>query len=380
MPHVVVQRLNQAIFLKQGNEYAGADHAQFGVLPAHQAFGAAQHGRVVLNVVFGLEIHLELSFRNRSANIFYQPDVVELRLVQRVVVHADVARVAGAHGVGRHFGPIKTALNVDLLIRFRIDAHPQSDAVRSALVALRQRSGGTVEQLLPVVPMRTIDQEGVGLFAADNALGFMGDFLQLDAELPENLVGIALAVALVDHVEVVDVDHNRVHIAILVPLIILLGIAIEELLVEKARELIPLRGANDVAILRKLNDPQNPRQHHIHRRIGLRDKIDRAQLQALQLGRLFGGGDNDRNMLQIVIRLRDLQQLQPRHNRHQQVQYHQGERFTVLAHDVQRFPTVFGFEHLIVLLQIAAENLPVDHLIIDNQNDSSVADGAQIFV
>ena len=177
--------------------------------------------------------------------------------------------------------------------------------------------------------------------------------------------------------EVVDIQDDRVGLHVRMALIKLLGVAIEEFLVEKTGERIPLGGLDNVPVFRELDNPENTGEDNVDRRVGLRNKIDCAELQAFQLGRLLRGGDDDGDVLELLVRFGAFQDLITRHDRHEQIQQNQRQRVLAFAHQTERFRTVRSAEHLIIIAQIVPENLAVDQFVVNNQNASPPAVRAQ---
>ena len=84
---------------------------------------------------------------------------------------------------------------------------------------------------------------------------------------------VGFAVAFVDHMEVVDVDDDRVQILVLVMLVVLLRVAVEILFIIQTRQRVALRGVDDVPVLRELNGAVHAGEHHPGQRIGLGDEV-----------------------------------------------------------------------------------------------------------
>ena len=225
--------------------------------------------------------------------------------------------------------------------------------------------------------MRAVDHEGVGFPAADESAGIPYQFTGFLSDAAQHLISVWLAVALVDHMEVIDIQNDCVRLRFRMVLVKLRGVAIEEFLVEESGELVPLGGLNDLPIFREFDDSQYAGQNHIDSRVGLRNKIDRAELQALQLSRLLRSGDDDGDMLQVFICLSSFQHLKTGHDRHEQIQQHQRQRIFVLMHQRECFRTVCGTENLVIVAQIVFENLAVDQFVINDQNTSPASVCAQ---
>ncbi len=301
----------------------------------------------------------------------------EVLLMQMAVIQADGFVKVAANGVRSHLGPVKAALDVNALVDVGIDPHAQAHTVGRVAVILKEAGGDVLHDVLIVLPVRAVDHEGVCFPAADDSAGITDHLTGLLTDAPEDLVSVCLAVTLVDHVEVVDIQDDRVGLHVRMALIKLLGVAIEEFLVEKAGELVPFGGLDNVPVFRELDNPENTGEDNVDRRVGLRNKIDCAELQAFQLGRLLRGGDDDGDVLELLVRFGAFQDLITRHDRHEQIQQNQGQSVLPFAHQTERFRTVRSAEHLIIIAQIVPENLAVDQFVVNNQNASPPAVRAQ---
>ena len=125
----MIQLLHQAVILQQGNEQAGADHAQPGMLPADKGFRAGKDRRFLTHVKLRLVIDPEVTVYQRFLEIVQQLFFIQLGFVQDVIVIGNGLFITGASGVRRHLGPVETALDVNVFVYIGIYAHAQTDTV-----------------------------------------------------------------------------------------------------------------------------------------------------------------------------------------------------------------------------------------------------------
>ena len=97
----------------------------------------------------------------------------------------------------------------------------------------------------------------------------------------------------------VDVDHDRVHLPVLVVLVELHRIIVEIIAVIKAGQVIPLRLLNRLLVFMKLDRALCPGQNDAGIRIRLGNKIVCPELQTLYFGTMVGGRDNNRNTVRF---------------------------------------------------------------------------------
>ena len=307
-PHIVIQRLDQAVGLKERNKQARTDHAQLRMPPADQGFGAAQ-GRVAgVDAEFRLKIHFKLLLAERGREVFDQLLGQQFRLVHRIVIEADAAGHVFLQQIRRHLGPVEAALDIQGLVDAGVNAHPEPDAVLA--LPFVDAGGDLLRQLLIIPGAGAVEQKGIRFAAAGDAARLLHQFQQLRADPPEHFVPVALAVAVVDGMKVIDVHQDRVCGIVLVIDIQLHRVAVEKFLVIQARQLVALGPAKDVAVLGQLNGAQDTGQHDLLHRIGLGDKVNGPQGQAFHLGLAVGGHDDDGNPGITDVGLHLAQQIQ----------------------------------------------------------------------
>ena len=378
-PDILVQPLDQPVLLKEGDENAGGDHAQGRMEPAHQGFRARQHGDLRAHVKLGLIKNFKLVFFDRRIKILDQALGVEFPLMEHAVIDADRFCKAAPNSVRSHFCAVKAALDIEILVHILVDSHAEPDAVIGRDVP-RQSRRGALQNHLPVPAMGTVDHEGVRLPAADDPAVFLHHLAHLLADPAQDTIPVDRAEALVDHVEMVDVHDDGVHLRLLVVMVKLLGIAVEIFAVVKPCQGVPFCGIDDLSVLREFDRAEDTRQHDACLGIGLGYEIDRAQRQALDLRILIGGQDNDRDHRQFRLLPHPPQDFQSAHDRHLQIHQNEGELFTRLPHFFQRFPAVLCIDHFIIVLQDQAQQFPVDQFVICDQNQTFSVGGVEFFM
>ena len=378
-PDIVVQLADQAVVLKQGNKHAGADQPQFRVLPAHQRFRAGQDGDLGPDVEFRLIENTELLFLDGTVEILDQLLGIQLALVQRRVILSDGAGEAVAHGIRGDLRPVKATFDVKAFVHRGIHAHTQTNAAGDAAV-LRQADRGFVQDRFIVLAVGAVDHEDVRLTAADDAARVPHRFPQAFTDAAQHLVAIGVAEAFVDHVEVVDVHNDRVHLHVPMMLVELLGIAVKVFAVIQPRQRIPLGGLDDVAVLAQFDGAPGAGQDHPWLRIGFGNKVDCTEFEASDLGVLIGRQDNDGDLLQLRIILDLPEHLGAGHHRHQQIQQDQRELILVRADLLQRLASVFGKDQLVIRAENGAEQLAVDPLIVDDQDQTPAVGRMKFFM
>ena len=201
----------------------------------------------------------------------------------------------------------------------------------------RHGNAGAVKDRIVVVTVRAIDQEGISLAAAYDAARFSDSLPNALCHALKHLVAVAFSVTVVERAEMVDVQQDRVCGGVLMIDVKLSGVAVEKLLVVKSREMIALRPAQNIPILRQLDRAQDTGQDDLLLRIGLGNKIDCAKRQALHLGLTVGGHDDYGNTGIHRVFPDPAQHLQSMDIRQIQIQQNQAERFVLHADDFQRF-------------------------------------------
>ena len=217
--------------------------------------------------------------------------------------------------------------------------------------------------------MGAVDQEGIRFPAADDTARLLDHRQSFLCDLFQNLIPVGLAVALVDHMKMIDIHDDGIHGKILVVHVKLLRIPVEELPVVESRQLIPFRPADDIPVLGELDGAPHSGLDDLRLRIGLGNKIDGAQSQALHLRIFVGGHYNHGDPGQIRICLELMENIQAIHIAQNEIQKYQAQEVFVLIDDLQGLPARGGKENpIIVLFQNTAQHHTVDGFIFDHQN------------
>ena len=121
--------------------------------------------------------------------------------------------------------------------------------------SVRKARGDVREKCLVIRAVRAVDEEGVRLPPADNAARIRHQIPDSPAHIAQNAVSVSRAETLVEHAEMVDIQHDGVHLHLPVMLVELLRVAVKELPVIQPRQRIALRGADDLPVLGQFDGP-----------------------------------------------------------------------------------------------------------------------------
>ena len=155
-------------------------------------------------------------------------------------------------------------------------------------------------------------------------------------------------------------------------LVVLLAIAVEELEIVQACERIAFGGLDDLAVLAQLDSTPDAGLHHTGIGIRLLDEIACPGVQAHNLLREVRGYHNDRNVAQLRCGLHELQDLLPRHVRHDEVEQHERNGLSMSPHLLHGMLAVLGKKELVLVVEHRGKYLAIDCLVVDNQ-DSTLA-------
>ena len=347
-PDEAVQLADQAVAFEQRYEAARADHAEAGMVPAHQCLGTVEHRHGALYGEFRLVVDQELLLGDGRGKVLQQLLGEDLGAVHLFIVQRHRLGEAVAHRIRGQLGPVEPALDVQRLVHIGVHAHPQPDPAVHA-------GGGILEDVPVVAPVGTVDQEGIAVAPAHDA-AIAGDALQYLAAHPaQHVVAIGLAMALVDHVKMADVHHHGVHVHVLVIDVILVGVIEEEVLVVQAGELVPLGGADDVAVFRQLDHMAHPRQHHPVQIAGLEYKIHGPVVEGVDLVLPIPAHDDDGDALEQRVLGHLLEYGLALGVGQRKVQQYEGEQVLALVHHLQRLRARLRIDDVILPLERVAE-------------------------
>ena len=246
------------------------------------------------------------------------------------------------------------------------DAHAQADvgvvgqSVDSVLYPLQQR--------LAIALLVTVDVETVGFETAGDALGFGQEGPNFIADSRQYPVAELATVQRVDGMKLFDVDDHGVHVPLGVVLVDAIGVLEKEIAVVQLGQRVKLRRLDQLATLAQLDDATHAGQYDLVHVEGLGDEVCRAHFQRPELGVPLRGEHDDGNGLQKRVFAHAVQYLEAIHLGHDQVQQHHGQLVPVFLDHLQCFPAVGRVQYFIVILQDHAQHIPVDFLVVYNQN------------
>ena len=138
--------------------------------------------------------------------------------------------------------------------------------------------------------------------------------------------------------------------------------------VVQPREGIALRGFDDRPLLGQLDAAMHSGLHDLPGGVGLRDKVHRADLEALHLGALIRGQHNDGNVRELRLLLHPLQHFHAAHVRHLQIEKHDCDFIFVFLDLHQRFHAIGGVQKIPISLEHIAQHHPVDILVLHDED------------
>ena len=129
--------------------------------------------------------------------------------------------------------------------------------------------------------MRAIKQEYIGALTAANSAYFTGNMTNTVTDPLQDHITIGLAITFVEHMEVIDIQYQRIGCHIREMLVKLLHIVHEVINVEELGQRITLGSLNDRTVFGKLNALFNSCTNDLPGRIWLWNEVHRAKLQTL---------------------------------------------------------------------------------------------------
>ena len=160
---------------------------------------------------------------------------------------------------------------------------------------------GVLQDRFIILPVRAIYKKGIRLSPADDAAGIRDHFPHTLADAPQHSVTVIRAEALIDHMEMIHVHDDRVHLQSGMVLVELLGIAVEIFPVIKSGQGIALGMIDDLTVFKKLDRTPDTRLDDIFLGIGLGNEIRRAEMEAFDLRVLVCRHDDHRDLPKIRI-------------------------------------------------------------------------------
>ena len=345
------------------------------MLPAHQGLRTRQNGILGADIILGLEVYHKAVVFQGGLEIFQQSFPVKLRFMHFGIVYADCFPETAPDRVGGDLRIIKAALDLKRFIHLRVYAHAQPDAVRGNIL-IHKALGCFGQNAVIILPVRAVDQEGVRAAPACHTADFPGYLADLPADTRKHAVSVLLSIALIKHMEMIDVQNDCIHQHFLIVLVIHPDVAEEVIEVEKVRQAVAFRGLDDAALLGKLDTPGDTGLDDLGARIRLGNKVDRSDFQAV-----IRRHHNDRYVPQLLLFLHDLQDIHAAHPRHLKVQHHERKVILMGFNLLQGFDAVRCVQDIISLLieHIAQDHL-VDVLVLHDQDMALKMHDFRIFI
>ena len=157
----------------------------------------------------------------------------------------------------------------------------------------------------------------------------------------------------------------------------MLRITVEIFFVEQSGQIFTLCGLNDASVFIQFDSLLHSRQHDLRDQRIFGKKISRAHRETVDLGMLVAREDDDRNIHVIIARFQPLDHIIASHLRHIQIQQDQGQQITVFLDFLHRFLAVFRHDNIEIILDDVSQHLPVDDLVIDNEDEPLAGDGVE---
>ena len=132
--------------------------------------------------------------------------------------------------------------------------------------------------------------------------------------------------------------------------VILIGIVKEEILVVQAGELVPFGGADDVSVLRKLDDVAHTGQHHPGKVAGLEYEIHGAVVEGIDLVLPVAAHDDHRYALEHRVFADLLEYGFSLVFWQRKIQQNKGQQVLALVYGLQRLLARLGIDDVILRL------------------------------
>ena len=169
------------------------------------------------------------------------------------IIESDCLCISRFHCVGSGTGVLKAALDFKALVGIRINAHAKPHPVRRGIPFSGQTFGQFFEDIFIIAPARAIDKEGIRTSAAGNAAQIAGDLSDAFSYASKHAVPVLLSVALIDHMEMIDIHDHSIHRHIRIMLIVQPDVAQEVIQVEQICQTVALCRMYDIPLFRKLD-------------------------------------------------------------------------------------------------------------------------------
>ena len=310
--------------------------------------------------------------RHGIFHLIDDPVLIKFLLIGFVIIVGDGLGIFVPDGTRRLDRPVEPGLDIEILIHVLVetasDAHVDIAEVREMAVDRIDHAG--VHDLA----VFNVDEEFVCLHAAGDTSRLFPQLLEIIGQMDQDIVARLPAVELIDQMEVVDIQEDRVHDHILVELVELLRVAVEVLLVEQSCQILTFRGLDDASVFVEFDGLLHAGEDDIRNGEWLQDEIRSAHLQGVDLCGVIGGEYDDRQIGVIIAGLHPLDHFEAVHVRHPQIHEDQRQQIPVLLDLLDGFFAVARHEAVEVLLDDVPQHFPVDLFVIDDEDQPLAGD------
>ena len=223
-----------------------------------------------------------------------------------VVIDADSLQMTTFSRVRSGFRIVETALDFNRLVNFRVHTHAQPHPVFRRVLA-GQSLRCLFQQAFIIFPMGAIDKESVAAATASDTADFARNLADSVSDPGKHAIAVLLAITFVQHMEIVDVEHDGVHRHVGVVLVVHANVTQEEIEREKVCHAVTLGSLDDAPLFRKLYAAINTRLDDFLRGVRLGDEVDCPKLEAFHLRILIGSHHDNRYVLELLLLLHDLE-------------------------------------------------------------------------
>ena len=228
--------------------------------------------------------------------------------------------------------------------------------------------------------MRAVNEEGIRSAAAAYAAHLAGYLTDALSDPGEHAVAVLLSIALIQHMEMVDVQNNGIHQHIVIMLIIHADIAVEVVGVEQVRQAVALRGLDDAGLFRDLDTAVDACLYDFNRGIRFGNKVDCPDLETVYLCALISSHYDDRYPLELLLFFHHLQNIHTAHLRHLKVEQHQCQ-IVFMGFDLfQCLDSVRGIFYFIITFEHISQKHLVDILVFDNKYETLIVHELSVFI
>ena len=329
--------------------------------PAHERLRTGQ--TVIIQVEFGLEEDGELPLRERGFHGVRDRLLAQQPAAQRVVVDGQNLMVlpldavhreerAVAHLLYRH-GAVPDFVNAPLDV---------ADAGNGRVLLMRKAQAGD-ERAVP----RDHEEKPVrGETAADCIPAQLA--ARPKGQIAQQTIALLYAEGVVIELEIFDVRAENAVILLRAFLQTPADLAVEVFAAVQPGERIILELVDHGGGFAQLDDAGDAVQDDAGP-VGLGNEVRCAMRQRVDFVRLavFLRHDDDGNLHEALIRLDGIEKGVSVHDGHHHVEEDQRGFIRVALQNLQRFPTVFRLQHLILAPENLAEQLPVERVVLDDE-------------